>query len=183
MEDSKPVTDVTKEAADAELAKLKIENEKFKNEIKDIAGKRDEFKSKLKAIEDGQKMADGKKDELLTEKDKELNDLKTELATVKAKADEFDTYKQTKRDGLLAEIKDEDLKTVANEIQGLDSLEKFVKKINGEKPPDIDNGNAGKAVSLSEEQKAEAAELGMTDDMYIEVMIPRNEKLKNKKKD
>ena len=184
MEDSKPVVDTTKEAADAELAKLKAENEKFKNEIKEIAGKRDEFKSKLKAIEDSKLIDEGKKDELLKQKETELTELKTQFDAVKAKADEFDTYKQTKRDGLLAKIPDEKLRKVANEIQGLDSLEMFVETINGEKPATTDNGNAGGAVKLSDAQKKEAEELGLSEEDYIEVIIPRNEKLaKLKKKD
>lgn len=180
MEDSKPVVDTTQQAADAELAKLKAENEKFKSEIKEIAGKRDEFKSKLKEKEDAEKMAGGKKDELLSEKEKELNELKTQFDSVKAKADEFDLYKQTKREGLLAEIQDEELKTVANEIQGLDSLEKFVKKISGTKPPDVDDGKTGDKVKLSPEQEKDRLELGLSVEDYAEIVIPRNEKLKKK---
>jgi seryl-tRNA synthetase len=183
-DDNKSVVDTTPKA-DAEtlarLQKLEEENTKFKNEIKEIAGKRDELKGKLKEIEDKKLIDEGDTKKILGEREKELSELKTQFETVKKKADEFDSYKQTKREGLLAQIKDPDLKLVANEIQGLDKLETFVNKLNPTKIPDVDNGNAGGGTDLTDEQKADAKELGLSDKDYLAVMSHR-EKAKEKNK-
>jgi phage I-like protein len=175
--DENIVTDVTNQTADAELARLKAENEKFKGEIKTIAGTRDELKSKLKEIEDGKLIEDGKTKELLIEREKELAELKTQFETTKSKAEEYELYKKTKREGLLAELPDEESKTIASDLS-LDKLELFVKKTKGTKPIDVDSGNAGGSLKLTDEQKADAERLGLSEKDYIEVMEHRN---KNKK--
>jgi predicted RNase H-like nuclease (RuvC/YqgF family) len=180
MEDSKTVVDTTKTSADAErLAKLETENEKFKNEIREMASKRDELKSKrdelqgkLKEIEDGKLMADGKTKELLDAKIKEFEDLNSKFTDVKAKADEYENYKKTKRDGLLAEIKDEELKSIAEDLS-LDKLEIFVKKNKGTKTPDVDGGSAGGKFTLTDAQKAEAKLMNLSESDYYEVQSNR----------
>jgi len=172
MEDSNTVADATKTADAERLAKLETDNEKFKNEIREIASKRDELKSKLKEIEDGKLMADGKTKELLDAKIKEFEDLNSQFTDVKAKADEYENYKKTKRDGLLAEIKDEELKSIAEDLS-LDKLEIFVKKNKGTKTPDVDGGSAGGKFTLTDAQKAEAKLMNLSESDYYEVQSNR----------
>jgi hypothetical protein len=163
-----------------EYESAKAEAEKFKNEIRDIAKTRDELKSKLKAIEDSQKMDDGKTKELLDAKIKEYDELNAKFADVEAKANEYETYKKTKRDGLLAEIKDEESKSIAEDLS-LDKLEIFVKKLKGTKAPDVDGGGAGNnKITLTDEQKAEAKTMGLSEQDYYDVQKDRT---KNQKKD
>jgi len=154
-DDNKNELDNSKNSVDTEkLAKLESENEKFKNEIREIAKTRDELKGKLKEIEDSKLIANGEAQKLLELREKELGEIKVNFELVKKQADEYESYKQKKREGLLAEIEDTELKEIAQDLS-LDKLEIFVKKNKGVKLPDVDNGNAGGKLNLTDDERAE----------------------------
>jgi len=176
METEEKVVDTTK-TADAELAKLKAENEKFRNEIREIASTRDKLKGDLKAIEDEKLISSGETKKLLEQREKELEEIKGNFDVIKKQADEYESYKTKKREGLLAEIEDEELKTIAGELS-LDKLEILVKKSKGVKTPDVDNGNAGNKLKLTDAERAEAKRMGLSESDFMDIQISRQKNLK-----
>ena len=176
METEETVVDTTK-TADAELAKLKAENEKFRNEIREIASTRDKLKGDLKAIEDEKLISSGETKKLLEQREKELEEIKGNFDVIKKQADEYESYKKSKREGLLAEIEDEELKTIAEDLS-LDKLEIFVKKNKGVKLPDVDNGNAGNKLKLTDAERAEAKRMGLSESDFMDIQISRQKNLK-----
>lgn len=96
------------------------------DEVQKIIKERDSAKKKAQAKEEAEKAAleakmieEGKTKELLAQRE-------AELAEVRKKAEEFDNYKNTKREQLLSLLSDDD-KEFADGMS-LDKLERFVEK-------------------------------------------------------
>lgn len=169
------------------LNELSEDSTKYKEvQSKGIFKELEETRKKLQEIEDNKKKQEeadalekGKFKELAEARQKELDTTKTKLTEVEAKAKEWESYQDTKRKDLLSKIEDEDLKKVGEEIKGLDKLEIFANKITQKESFKPDNGQAsGTQVTLTDQQKAEAKRMGVSEKDFIEIMEHRN---KNKK--
>lgn len=169
------------------LNELSEDSTRYKEvQSKGIFKELEETRKKLQEIEDNKKKQEeadalekGKFKELAEARQKELDTLNTKLTEAEAKAKEWELYQDTKRKDLLSKIEDEDLKKVGEEIKGLDKLEIFANKITQKEPFKTDNGQAsGTQVTLTDQQKAEAKRMGVSEKDFIEIMEFRN---KNKK--
>jgi hypothetical protein len=170
---------------------LREENKSWRLKVSEIETSLNETKNKLQgyeqqktALDEAERIKKGELEKVLTEKTNELESVKSKLATAEAKANEWTTYQDNRKNELLGSLKNDDLKELAKVLPDLQSLEKFVKLHSaGVVIPGTDgNGQPGGVanVALTDDQKIEAGKLGLKEEDYKEVMEYRN-KAKEKK--
>lgn len=101
---------------------------------KELEAKLSELTSQKEKEETDKKLAEGKKDEVIT-------DLKNQLESYKSKADKFDSYDKSKREQIKTNLGDE-YWLPSFDAMPLNELEQLATKFNkGETVPDTDSGN------------------------------------------
>jgi len=138
------MTDVEKQAAEAAAAKAEAdavaEKEKQQSktysekDFKDVVQQRQELKAKLAAIEDAQKKADeekkigdGKINEVLKQREIELETIKKQLEEADKKAKAFEEQQGKIREQAISQLTDDKLKALASKLPGVDDVLEFVK--------------------------------------------------------
>jgi hypothetical protein len=165
------------------INELSLNSDKFKEveskgifqELKETRAKLDLIEKEKKDKEEADALEKGKFKELAEARQKELDEFKTKFSNVETKAKEWETYEATKRKAILDKIEDVELKKVAEEIKGLDSLEIFANKMTKAETFSTENGQSNNTpVVLTPEQKADALKMGVKESDYLEIMAHRN---------
>lgn len=147
-----------------------IESKGIFKELKETKDKLDLIEKERKEKEDAEAKEKGQFKELAETRAKELEEFKTKFSNVEAKAKEWEIYETTKRKTILDKIEDAELKKVAEEIKGLESLEIFANKMTKVETFKTDNGQSHNTpVTLTPEQKKRAVEMGISDKAFIEI--------------
>lgn len=126
---------------------------------------------------------DGKLKELLEIKEKELLAVKNELEQAKSKAGEWDNYQSSKRKLLIDKIPEADRLQSFNSMP-LEDLEKLSEKFAPKDPINTDTGNgkSPKVGELTEAEKAQMKQMGLSEDGFRQFRKKQEEIQKSKEK-
>ena len=147
MSDDTMTAEQLKEKLDttnAELEKLKSQAEFEKSEAKKAFEKRDELKKRLDALEKEGLEKENQFKPLYEKSEAEKSELKKQLDELSPFKDKWTTYESSRRETLLKEVEDAELKEVAGKLDLID-LEKFTAKIK-KAPLPTDAGRSGEGI-------------------------------------
>lgn len=131
------------EATKAEMDKLKSDLEYQKSEAKKAFEKRDEFKQELEKLKNADLEKQNQFKELYEKEKENSTNLSKQLDELNPFKEKWTSYEKSRRETLLNEVKDEELKTVAQKLE-LTDLEKFAEKLKGTKlPTEAGRGGTG----------------------------------------
>jgi len=141
----------------------------------------DELKAKQQKEQDDKLKEDGKLKELLEKKEQELLTIKSELDQAKSKANEWDGYQSAKRKSLIDKIPEADRLESFN-LLPLSDLEKLTEKFSVKPAIGTDGGGGTppKPNELTEAEKGQAKQMGLSEDGY-KLFKKRQEELKSSK--
>lgn len=142
------LTEQTSKLAELEEKLKKVDNTEHFEKVKK---ERDEAKRKLKEIEEAEATAKGEFEKLANDRLAELEAERAEKLTLKEKADKLDSYEKTRREALLKEVTDEELRKVYEKYE-LSDLEIVVAKIRESKPDDGSSNQRHKKKDVEEKK-------------------------------
>ena len=127
----------TETTQDSSNEKLIAESKKYRNRAQEAEAREAKLKSKLEKIEEDKMMADGKKDELIAK-------YQTEIESLTANANKWNSYEESKKSSLLEKHPESEREKLSN--LDLNTLEYLTEKINTAKAnaPEV-AGNPRKA--------------------------------------
>lgn len=172
--DNNDDTNIEKKGVLKELLAERRARQELKREL-------DAIKAERQKEQDEKLKEEGKLQELLAKKEQEIASLKSELEGHKTKSMEWDNYQTLKRKTLLDKIPEEDRLESFN-ILPLSDLEKLVEKFSTKPPIDIDSGNGKppKLNELTEAEKSQAKQMGLSEDGF-RLFKKRQEEIKSSK--
>lgn len=141
MSDDNTLTAEQIEQIKADLEKTKSDLEFQKSEAKKAFEKRDEFKKQLEAIEEEKLKATNQFQDLYKKEQERALTLEKQLEELNPFKDKWTSYETARRESLLKEIEDPDLKKVGEKMELLD-LETFTAKVKKPIVP-TDGGRGG----------------------------------------
>lgn len=141
MSDDNNITAEQLEALKADLEKTRADLEFQKTEAKKAFEKRDEFKKQIDAIEEEKLKATNQFQDLYKKEQERASTLEKQLEELNPFKEKWTSYETARRESLLKEIEDADLKKVGEKMDLLD-LETFTAKV--KKPiVNTDGGRSG----------------------------------------
>ena len=173
------------EPATLEAAKKRVSG--ILSDLKTERVKRQDLEKRLQSIEDREKLAEeeklkqqGELQKLVDAKQKEIDELKSQSAVLKSKADEFDLLEQQERETAkktLGEKYDPDYDNIP-----IKTLRKIISTISTPNAIEMDSGGGQKPkpTELSETEKAQAKQMGLSEDAFKQFK-KRQEELKASK--
>lgn len=128
MSDDNSITAEQLEALKADLEKTRADLEFQKTEAKKAFEKRDEFKKQIDAIEEEKLKATNQFQDLYKKEQERASTLEKQLGELNPFKEKWTSYETARRESLLKEIEDADLKKVGEKMDLLD-LETFTAKV------------------------------------------------------
>lgn len=150
MSDDNNITAEQLEALKADLEKTRADLEFQKTEAKKAFEKRDEFKKQIDAIEEEKLRATNQFQDLYKKEQERASTLERQLEELNPFKEKWTSYETARRESLLKEIEDADLKKVGEKMDLLD-LETFTAKV--KKPIVNTDGGRGGGGSFNYEGK------------------------------
>lgn len=149
---------------------LRSENAKRRIDYKGVEEKLSAYEKEKAEADEKKKLDEGKKDELLRE-------YKKKIETLEPKANDFEAYTKAKQEAAKDKLKDKWKESYSNlplaDLEELtDALTKKVEVADVEKG----GGTPPKKISLTEEQKKDAQQKGLSEESYIELLADLEKK-------
>lgn len=162
--------------------------EYLEGEFKKIIRQRDDAKDQKRKEEEAKLLEEKKYQELLSNKDKELEEHKSkvktfeeELGGYKSKVGEYETYITQKKDSIKTELGDKWLDSMT--ALPLADLEKLAQTLKiPDKTVDTDKNKGSAIKDLTADEKQQAAKMGLTEEGFLLYKQKLNER-KNKNKE
>lgn len=153
----------------AEIDKFLEKNNYLDGELKKVIKERDDAKSKLREIEDADKIKKGELETLLNDKKTEITNLQTELEKQKSIAAKWSDFEEKKR-AKIKELIGDKYKPSMDKLDLVD-LEELIETIIPKDTTEVDNGGKPtkpEKTELTEAEKVEAKRMGMDEEYYIQ---------------
>lgn len=181
MSDIKTPDGEPKTYSDEEFKEVVNQRQAAKKKVEELESSITSINAKLKEFEEADNKKKGDYDKIINDLKTENGTLKTELDQAKSKASEWDNYQSVKRKVLIDKIPEADRLNSFNQMP-LEDLEKLTERFSVKSaiPTDGGGGTPPKPTELTETEKSQAKQMGLTDDGYKQFK-KRQEELKSSK--